>query len=236
MEADISLHSLLHDQETNDHVRFKASPDFVKECVNIIFGKDNDMFENCDDHQHKTKLEETIENLNKDKARDNININTSVHCSPDPVEIPNARVDCFSEKQSEYPKVFVGAIDGIPLYTFRSKVDKTKLEETIESLNKDKNARINDFPKVVHYCTDENLFNRLKKELEKSSIEIDEEAKKEEELMRYIVVLESIVDAFTPTYFPTRDFIKMRKTLCPDWVDQLDQIDKKTDPALNYCV
>jgi len=165
MEADISLHSLLHDQETNDHVCFKASPDFVKECVNIIFGKDNDMFENCDDHQHKTKL-----------------------------------------------------------------------EETIESLNKDKNAHVNDFPKVVHYCTDENLFNRLKKELEKSSIEIDEEAKKEEELMCYIMVLESLVDALTPGYFPTRDFIKMRKTLCPDWVDQLDQIDKKTDPALNYCV
>ena len=158
MEADISLHSLLHDQETNDHVCFKASPDFVKECVNIIFGKDNDMFENCD--------------------------------------------DCGG---------------------------KTKLEETIESLNKDKNARINDFPKVIN-CTDENLFNRLKKELEKSSIEIDEEDKKEEELMRYIVVLESIVDAFTPTYFPTRDFIKMRKTLCPSWADQLDQIDKKTDP------
>ena len=226
MEADISLHSLLHGQKTNDHVSFKASPDFVKECVNIIFGKDNDMFENFDDCTRKTKLEETIESLNKDKARNDTNINT--------------RVDCFSEKQSEYPKVFVGAIDGIPLYTFRSNGDKTKLaklEETIESLNKGKNSRVDDFPKVVHYCTNKNLFDRLKKELEKSNIEATKEDKKEEELMCYIVVLESIVDALTPGYFPTRDFIKMRKTLCPNWADQLDQIDKKTDPAFtNYCV
>lgn len=210
MEADISLHSLLHGQETNEHTCFKASPEFVKECVNIIFGKDNGMFENCDDCQRKTKLEETIESLNKDKARNEINTNTSVHCSPNHVEIPNARVDCFSEKQSEYPKVFVGAIDGIPLYTFRPNGDKTKL--------------------------DDNLFDRLKEELEKSSIEATKEDKKEEELMCYIMVLESLVDALTSDYFPTRDFIKMRKTLCPDWVDQLDQIDKKTDPALNYCV
>lgn len=140
------------------------------------------MFENCDDckRETKTKLEETIERLNKGKARDDTNINTSVHCSPDPVEIPNARVN------------------DIPPYTFK----------------------------------DKNLFDRLKKEFEKSSIEVT----KEEELMCYIVVLESLVDALTPGYFPTRDFIKMRKMLCPDWVDQLDQIDKKTDPALNYCV
>lgn len=169
------------------------------------------MFENCDDHQRKTKLEETIESLNKDKARNDTNINTSVRCSPDPVEIPNARANDFSEKQSEYPKFFVGAIDGIPLYTFRPNGDKTKLND--------------------------NLFDRLKKELEKSNIEATKEDKKEEELMCYIVVLESIVDALTPGYFPTRDLIKMRKTLCPNWADQLDQIDKKTDPAFtNYCV
>lgn len=117
------------------------------------------MFENCDDCKR-----------NSNKDRDDININNSAHCSPDPVDIP----------PYAFPK------------------NKTRLEETLENLKKAK-------------------FDVM-------------EAKKEEELMCYIVVLESLVDALTPVYFPKRDFLKMRKVLCPNWVDQIDRIDKITEP------